>query len=151
MGQQHLKIREGSIEEALSSRYVNYHWDELCKRKELFKLNPDYKTYFKLEDTDHLLTIILENNKEIVGYSVNIITNHLHYKDVIICQNDLLYLKEEYRQGFTGIKLIKETEKLAKLKGAGVMLWHAKVDSNLAKILPKMKANLHEQIYLKEL
>lgn len=151
MGQQHLKIREGSIEEALSSRYVNEHWEELCKRKELFKLNPDYKTYFKLEDTGHLLTLVAEHKKEIVGYSVNVISNNLHYVDTIMCVNDLLFLKEEYRTGFTGVRLIKETERMAKERGVHVMTWHAKVDTNLAKLLPKMNATLHEQIYLKEL
>lgn len=149
--EQQLKIREGFVEEALSSEYVSEHWDELVKRKHLFVLNPDYETYFTLQDNNKLLTLVIQDGDSIVGYSVNILNKNLHYADVIMCSNDLIYIHPSYRKGMLGIRLIKETEKLAKQKGAHIMYWHAKPDTNLAKLLPKMNAGLHEQIYLKEL
>lgn len=152
MEHQLLKIREGSVFEALSSSDIlEEHWNELVKRKHLLKVNPHNEVYKCLEDNGQLFTLIAECDNKMVGYSVNTLTPHLHYMDVMVCANDLLFVLKEYRNSPLGIKLIKETEKLARERGAQVMTWHAKPNTPLDKILPRLSNNLHEHIYTKEL
>lgn len=148
---QSLKIEEGSYRDALfNTTLLDEHWEELVSKKHLFKVNGDYARYELLENNGSLLTLIARANNEVVGYSVNILSKHLHYKDVLVCYNDLLFVCKEKRNSPLGIKLIKQTEEAAKARMAKVMLWHAKENTALAKILPRMGSTLHEQIFMKE-
>lgn len=152
MQQQLLKIEEGSYKDALfKTELLNEHWEELVSKKHLFKVNGDYERYDLLEKNGALITILAKENDEVVGYSVNILSPHLHYKDTLVCYNDLLFVSKDKRNSPLGIKLIKYTEELAKERGAQVMLWHAKQDTPLSKILPRMGNTLHEQVFMKEL
>ena len=152
MHPQSLEIKEGSYKDALfNTELLNEHWNEIVTKKHLFKVNGDYERYSLLETDGALLTLIAKVNDVVVGYSVNIISPHLHYKDSLVCYNDLLFVSKEKRTSPLGIKLIKHTEELAKQRGAQVMLWHAKQDTPLSKILPRMGNTLHEHIYMKEL
>jgi predicted GNAT superfamily acetyltransferase len=88
---------------------------------------------------------------EIVGYSVNIMAHNLHYSDLIMCQSDVLYVREDKRQGPAGLKLMRETERLAKERGAQMMLWHAKPATNLDQILPRMGYRVQDVVYTRVL
>ena len=45
-----------------------------------------------------------------IGYSINFVSNHLLYADLKYCQNDLLFIKKEFRGGRVGLKFMKATE-----------------------------------------
>lgn len=138
--------------EALSSKeLLEEHWEELVKKKHLLKVNPDLEVYNQLESSGKLLTLVAYVGNRLVGYSVNILNNHLHYKDVLVCMNDLLFVSKDYRTTPLGLKLIKLTEKAAKDKGVQIMTWHTKPNTPLDKILPRLGNSLHEHIYTKEL
>ncbi len=152
MDHQSLKIREGSYTEALFNLpLLSAHYDELVKLKDIFVINGDYERYAELEETGKLFTLLAFEGNTLVGYSVNILNTHLHYKEVLVCYNDLLFIHPDKRNSPLGIRLIKETENKAREYEAEVMLWHAKPGTSLDKILPRMKNRLHENIYLKEL
>ena len=143
-----------SIREIRATDWLDQAWDlieanreELTSYKDLMVLNPDLATYERLEDQGALLSLGAFDAGEIVGYSVNILAHNLHYSDLRICQNDVLYLKRDYRQGSTGLRLMRETERLAKERGAGLMIWHAKPGTNLNELLPRMDYKLHEVCY----
>jgi predicted GNAT superfamily acetyltransferase len=152
MPHQSLEIRRGSYKEALFNMpLLASHWDELVKRKDLFVVNGDYDRYEELEKSGKLINLLAFCDEELVGYSINILSTHLHYKDVLICYNDLLFVHPDKRNSPLGLKLIKKTEENARIAGAELMMWHAKVNSPLDKILPRLGNSLHENIYLKEL
>jgi hypothetical protein len=152
MPHQSLEIRRGSYKEALFNMpLLASHWDELVKLKDVFVVNGDYDKYEHLEQSGSLISLLAFYEDELVGYSINLLSNHLHYKDVLVCYNDLLFVHPSKRNTPLGLKLIRETEQAAKEEGAEIMLWHAKVDSSLDKILPRLGNSLHEHIYLKEL
>ena len=147
------KITESSIRDLFEdsdSLFID-HWDEVAKNKHLMALAPDKERYFALEDAGQLVTLIAWAGDEIVGYSCNILSPHLHYKNLMCGYNDVIFVAKEYRNSPLGIKLIKHTEAVLKKYGAKLMLWHAKKDSALDKILPRMKCNIQEIIYSKEL
>ena len=82
---------------------------------------------------------------------MNIIMHHFHYADLRVTQNDVLFVKKEFRGGRLGLKLIKVTEDYARSEGCKLMLWHAKEHTALAKLLPKLKYGVQEIMYSKEI
>lgn len=128
------------------------HWEEVARNKHLMVLKPDVARYNALEASGNLLSLYAFNDAdEIVGYSVSILSYHLHYADLRVCANDVLYIAPEYRNSRLGLKLIDLTEEAAKAHGAHMMSWHAKDGTALAAILPRKGCQLQELIFTKEL
>jgi predicted GNAT superfamily acetyltransferase len=146
-------MREISVDDALfqSEGLFQRHWSELATNKDLMVLKPDVERYKILEKGGVLLAIGAFLREELVGYSVSFITHHMHYADLIHCQNDILFVDKPHRKGAIGIKLMLETEKLAKERGAHLMCWHAKKDTSLAGMLPRMGYRVQDIVFSKGL
>lgn len=63
---------------------------------------------------------------------------HIHYKDLIVATNDVIFLKKEYRLGITGIKLLKYSEQKIRELGAKKITWHVKYSNDFRPILHRM-------------
>lgn len=127
------------------------HWHESARNKHLMVLKPDVARYQALETAGALLSLVAYVDDQVVGYSVNVVSPHLHYADLLCAHNDLLFVAEKYRKSPLGLKLIRDTERAAKARGVHLMLWHAKEDTTLANILPKMGCKVQDIIFSKEL
>lgn len=127
------------------------HWEEVARNKSLMVLNPDVKRYRQLDESGNLVCLFAYHEDEVVGYSAMIIHNHLHYSDLVVAYNDVIYIQPEHRNISLGSQLIKESERVSKEHGAKLMLWHAKPNTALDKILPFMDCKVQETIYSKEL
>lgn len=148
-----MKIIEVTIDDVLQAIQPLFvaHREELTTNKELMQLNPDIETYRKLEASKVLLALAVYMDDVLAGYSITFISPHLHYKDLICAHNDLLFLQKQYRNGKVGLALMQETERLAKERGAKMILWHAKNDTPLAKLLPLRGFVVQDIIFSKEL
>lgn len=149
-----LKIEVGTVTREMFSEISEIlveHWEEVAKNKHIMVLKPDIERYLQLQNNGNLLTIIAYADDKIVGYSCNIVANHLHYSDLKCMSNDVLFIAKEYRNTPLGLRLIKKTEEKAKKMGVKLMLWHAKQDSALDKILPRMNCKVQDIVYSKEL
>ena len=103
---------------------LHAHWDEVAKNKQVMVLKPDRERYAYLDEHGGLLCLwALDADGEIVGYSVNFIGPHIHYADLTVANNDVLFLREDLRPSTLGLRLIRETERAAKARGAQLMLW----------------------------
>lgn len=127
------------------------HWEEVAKNKQLMVLKPDDESYRRIEAEGKLLILGAYRDGKMVGYSANFVHRHLHYADLIICQNDVLFLHKEHRSSLFGLQLIRSTERMAKARGAQMMLWHAKQDTALDKLMPRLNYGVQDIIYSKEL
>lgn len=127
------------------------HWEEIARNKEVMILKPDYQKYRALEEIGACKSLIAYYDGKLVGYSINFIQPHMHYSDLVICYNDIVYTDPAYRSKPVGLRLLKETEKKAKEWGARMMLWHVKPDTPMFKIMPRLAYNLGEVIYSKVL
>lgn len=147
------EIREDTFADKIDGLYHLFkpHWEEVAKNKELMVLKGDNETYKKLEAAGCLASLFAYAGNEIVGYSVNIISNHLHYVDLKFAQNDILFVLPEYRNSPLGTRLIRKTEELCRSKGALILNWHAKDKTTLFQILPRMGYDIHETIFSKKL
>lgn len=131
---------------------LHAHWDEVAKNKQVMVLKPDRERYAYLDEHGGLLCLwALDADGEIVGYSVNFIGPHIHYADLNVANNDVLFLREDLRQSTLGLRLIRETERAAKARGAQLMLWHAKEGTSLDKIMPRLRYGVQDIIYSKEI
>lgn len=146
------EIKLCKIQEVADSLHLlTRHWDESVADKAVMILNPDYDKYARLEELGILISLAAYYNGLLVGYSVNFLQKHIHYSDLLCGYNDLIYIDEEHRRGSLGLNLIRETQKVLKERGAKLMLWHAKVNTNLSAILPKLGCDVQEIVYSQEL
>ncbi len=127
------------------------HYEEIARNKELMQLNVNWPLYEALDKKQILFVYLAMQDNVCIGYSLNIVINHLHYADLFYAQNDVLFVKKEFRGGRLGLRLIKVTEDHAKSLGCKLMLWHAKENTALAKLLPRLKYGVQEIMYSKEI
>ena len=127
------------------------HWRELSTNKTIMRLNPNWDAYEALMKDDCFFILGMRDQGELVGYSCNIITNHLHYRDLRVCYNDVLFVAKKYRKHGDGLKLIEATEMEAKKRDCRLMLWHAKPNTALHDLLPNMDYRVQEIMFSKEI
>lgn len=123
------------------------HYEEIALNKCVMVYAPDIEKYKALEAHGALLTLGVFEGEELIGYSVNILHPHLHYKELNVAQNDMLFVAKDNRLGTLGLKLIRATTKAAKERGAQFMVWHAKESSQLAKLLPKLGCKVQDILF----
>lgn len=126
---------------------LKQHRDELEPGCEIA---PEVKAYEALERGGLLLSLLLLCDDEVVGYSIGYFGPHMHYSGITCVHNDMLYvLPEHRRQG--GLMLMRETERTARERGANTISWHAKPDTALEHLLPRLGYKAFETIYTKGL
>ena len=130
---------------------INLHWEEIALNKDVIKLNPDWKSYYNLEDNNKLKIFTARYDNVLIGYFIVIIHVNLHYKDHLFASNDILYLHPDYRKGFAGIKLIKYAEKCIKEDGISVMTINVKEHKSFGVILERLDYTPEETVYSKPL
>jgi len=92
------------------------HWEEIgAFNKQKIRLLPDWDVYRAMGKQNRLITFTVREDSTLIGYSIFILANHHHYKATSLAENDILYLKPEFRKGLTGYRFIKYcVEKLKK-------------------------------------
>ena len=81
------------------------HYEEIARNKQIMKLKPNYHLYEALNSTGWLFIYVAMQDDVCIGYSMNIMMHHLHYADLRIAQNDILFVKKELRGGRLGLRL----------------------------------------------
>jgi GNAT superfamily N-acetyltransferase len=128
------------------------HREELTTLKHIMILKIDWNKYRNLEKNGIMFSLVLRNeNSVIVGYSVILVMPNMHFSDLIQAYSDTIYVHPKHRNTTWGIKLIKQTEKLAKEKGAKLMLWHGREGSVFSSIMPRLGYYVQDILFGKEL
>ena len=117
---------------------IEEHYQELTLNKDFVKLNPDWARYQKLENENKLHIFTARDNGKLLGYSFFFLDTHIHYMDLLVATNDVLYLTASHRLGITGIRLIKFSESELLKLGAKKITWHIKDSMDLSPILNRM-------------
>lgn len=132
-------------------RLIEDHWREIALNQECIKLNPDFDRYEQLEQAGIFKLFTVRNETDIVGYFACFVMPHLHYCDHLYATNDVLYLKPEYRKGFTGIRLIKFAERCLKDDGVSVIQINTKNHKPFDPVLIRLGYSLADKVYSKVL
>ena len=122
----------GEVEPLLAA-----HYEELTLNKHRIKLSPAWAEYRALESVGRFTLFTARDDGRLAGYNAFFVHRHMHYIDLNVAFNDVLFLAPEYRQGTTGIRLVKHAECL-KDEGVDKICYHAKLDTNLIPILHRL-------------
>ena len=107
-----IDIKLATVDEMLAQANILFeeHYEEIARNKQVMKLKPDEQAYRNMEQMRQIFIFSARQDDELIGYSVNFVLNHPHYADLKLAQNDLLFIKKEFRGSRAGLRLIKETE-----------------------------------------
>lgn len=126
------------------------HWDEVAGNKDKIKLDPDYNTYLKMESEGYLHVYTARDEGRLIGYSIFIVTYHLHYQTVKYANNDIIYIEPGYRKSEVGAGLIAQAEQgLMYDEGVDVIMMSMKAKKPFEKTMTRQGYSLFEYNYAK--
>ena len=112
------------------------HYLEVAKNRDKIALAPDDERYHSMEDVGQLVCFTARDGDKLVGYSIFIVNDHLHYKNNKFAFNDVIYVHPDYRKGTTiGKDLIEFAEKELVKFGVDKMTYHVKLDHDWSAML----------------
>ena len=115
------------------------HWLEVALHHDDIKLEPDIERYARIEELGKLVIVTARDGANLIGYSIFLLQNHIHYASLLYAANDVIFLDSAYRKGTTaGIRLIKTSESILQAMGCKKIVWHIKVDHDWSAILGRM-------------
>ena len=128
------------------------HWEEIALHKDKIKLNPDWDAYADLEDAGVLKIFTARDaGWKLVGYFVVFVKAHIHYKDHLFAYNDIVFVDQDYRKGFTSPRLMMFAEKCLKADGVEVIVVNTKRHKPFDSLLIWLGYKHIENIYSKVL
>jgi predicted GNAT superfamily acetyltransferase len=130
-----------------AAELIRAHWEEVALSKDLMVLDPDWAKYELLDASGGLLVVGAFAEERLIGYSVGLVTGHMHYRGLVYYQNDALFVDRQHRRGEVGLNLIQCSESLAEEQGAKFFCWHAKQGTALDALLSRKGYAVQDIIY----
>lgn len=145
-----IQVRESRIADYIdkTSELMQANWDETGFD---FPLNLNKEMYVRFEQMGILVVIGAFDGDEVVGYSIASVLPHPYNPEIACCNSDCLFLRKDYRHTNAGARLVLETERVAKQRGAHRMLWHARGDTEFVDVLLKRNYEVADVILMKRL
>lgn len=126
------------------------HYEEIAWRKDVIPLNPDLERYAQLADKGFLKCFVIRNTEEkIIGYATYVISYHLHYRDILVATNDLVYVEKTKRGAMLGAKLLTFSEQCLKDMGAKMATLHIKTSLDWSVLALRLKYEHTEHNFFK--
>lgn len=125
------------------------HYSEIAMYKDKIELNPDYDTYFALEENGHLHIVTVRDEGKLIGYYVSYIHKNMHYQDHLFAVNDVLFLHPDYRGGTVAYRMIRYAEEQLKALGVSVIMLHMKVAYPFEELCQALGMDKAEYVYTK--
>lgn len=138
---------------------IELHYEELTAHRDVIELAPDFERYQQLEDMGKLAIFTVRDDDLLVGYSIFFVDAHIHYKNQLFANNDIIFLHKSYRNPFTvkrallswtrrllmipkrtkgiGEQLIDFSEDQLRIIGVTKVIWHIKFRLNWFPILKR--------------
>lgn len=117
------------VESYLTARdddLIRMHYEEIALHQDDIPLNPDWNRYDLMDATGDLLCMTARDDGKLIGYSVFILSWHLHYNSTRMASNDVLFLHPNYRRGRHGLGLILFCEQELQKHRVQKIVWHIK-------------------------
>jgi len=127
------------------------HWQEVAEATGVPKPSLDIEYLEQAEESGSMFTVGAFINEVLIGYSVNSIGKTFNFDTLTIMDNEGIFIKKQYRDMLGGIRLIEESEKLAKERGATRAKWHTYTGTRAAALFDSLGYKPYDIIYTKEL
>ena len=125
------------------------HYEEIARNQDKIKLNPDYDLYAKLDELGMLHGVSARADGELIGYFLSIVGPNMHYKDHLMAKNDIMFIRKDYRNGLTPVRLLKYAEETLKARGVSVMYLNVKLAHDFGRLMEYLGWVETERIYEK--
>lgn len=114
-------------------------------------VNPDLNVYRTIASANKLLMYIAREDFAAIGYSVFIVSHHPHYKDMIVAEQNMIFLDKLHRKGMAGMKLIKYAEEHLKENNlADCIIQHTNIDKrDLSKLYERMGYQEMSRVFMR--
>lgn len=123
------------------------HYEEVAERQDVIELDPDLDKYKTLFDSGFLEIHTAREDGKLIGYSIWIVSPHLHYKKSLTASSDIIFIHPAYRKGMFGVRFIKWTIEEVKKSNPQRILLHVKPHVDFGPILERMGATFLEKVY----
>lgn len=123
------------------------HWREVAHYQDKIPLSPMFEKYRQLDKMGNIIIIAMRMDGQLIGYSIYIITQHIHYSTCLCAANDLLYLIPEYRGMKYGLQLVKESERLLTDRSINRITYHIKPEHDFSPLLKSLGYMQEEIMY----
>lgn len=115
------------------------------------KLNPNYDMYFKMQEAGIYMLMTCRKNKELIGYIGYFVSPNIRFKDCVVANEDLYYIKPQNRQGRIGYKLFTESEKLLKSRNVNRVQISCKTFQDHSRLFDHLGYEFYEKHFTKTL
>ena len=127
------------------------HYDEVGEFSKNILFDPAWNLYQKLEDNNALFITTVRDKDILIGYMFFIVHYHPHHKNNNIADNELTFIKPEYRKGLLGYKFIKfSIKKLKQIEYIDIISLTSNVNKDLTGIADRLGFKLTYQTFLLE-
>lgn len=126
------------------------HWVEIASDADI-TLAPDIALYEALSDAGMLRVYTARVDAQLVGYAAYVVRPHIHYRDSLQAQQDVLFVLPEHRRGLLGVKLIRYADEQLTALGVQKVYQHVKVAHDFGPVLERLGYTLIERIYARRL
>lgn len=141
----------GNIKTDLEVLLVEHHKETGVLDSNRFPLDPAWHLYEMINDSDALHIVTARDQGDLVGYCVFFISQHPHYQQNLIAENDLVFLSKDYRKGLTGYKLIGFAVKSLKQRGIHLVSLRTKNKNSFGRLAERLGFKAADTVYIKEL
>ena len=123
------------------------HWLERSEIANDTKLSINTSMFKDIELLGSLHIVTARDEKKLIGYFVSVISPHPYCTDKIMAENNAIFLRKEYRKGFTGYKLMKVGIKFLK-KRADMISISLPAEEKFISIATKLGLKLTNYIFM---
>jgi GNAT superfamily N-acetyltransferase len=123
------------------------HWVEIARNKDIVPLAFDWELYAAAEKLGKLHVVTARDDKKLIGYNLHFVSPHPHYKTTLFAQNDIIYLKPEYRGSGAGKELIRIADEKLKALGVKIAYLHIKTEHDFSSLARREGYVEIEKIY----
>ena len=144
------RFKGGDWDAFLAMQERHFREVALGHRPLVDRVNPDFDKYLAMEKNGRLHVIKSRRDKILVGYSIHMVYFHLHYKHILVAEDDAFYVAPEVRN--RGVAQNMRAYACNTLKERGVKLVAARVKPHIPMShLEKLGYQPLEMVYSKVL
>lgn len=124
------------------------HYAEIGNKD--YEMDVDSTLYQAFENAGQLQVLTARKDGRIIGYVVMLVRKHPHYN--ILCGfEDAYFLTKVERKGLTGVRLLNEAIKCAKVRGVKRVFFHSKVLKDLRRIFTRLGFKHSDELWAKDI
>lgn len=127
------------------------HWADVQPDFGNVELGFDWETYKALEDSGKVHLMVARADGCIVGYQLCIGQRHLHSMATQVATTAFFFMLPEYRKGWAGFNLFRETENSLRRLGIRNVYVGCKTTKNLAPVFVRLGYHEVERTFAKEI